>query len=266
MFDLRAGIKTVIEAADFGERTVTVFDYESTERALESLEKAVFTDAAVFIGDWVETPNVFAFGWTRVENGVELIVAGKSADGKAALNAIITVIAQAVNRTKYAQAYCLTSQLTDVSEMQKNPNEAIWYQYATVDVVALEQASTTQNPIFVTRPTVEVVAENVQLLEGAAVDFKITNTSVAGDAALSKLYVMVGDYEAVGGEGISALQAVITNPTAEQEVIFSLSYTDFPNIAIGSSADYKITVIIVDSIGACGVGTATVTITQPESI
>jgi hypothetical protein len=198
MFDLPSSLKTAIDALTFTPRTVTVFkDEGSTARALGNLERLVFSDAAVIIGDWEQDSEPRSFGWSTVRNSVELLLCAKGADAIAALKdgSMAKVLCEGLNRTTLNNNHHIRTQI-ETSEPIKIFNEKVHYQILTALVVAVEPASTNFTPLpNANAPTVSITAPaasaEIEFTTGVSNDLAATVSVAIGDASLlSLLYVL----------------------------------------------------------------------------
>lgn len=263
MFDLRYSVRVACMAVNQYYVDKSVFDYESTARSLEQIEKAVFADAAVLIGDWTFETEHYTVGYNKVRNKIELLVCAKSVAAIDALDTIVSDFCTALNRNHFDSVVCLDSQVVQIGERKKAAGERVHYVTLTLEVLAFENA-TILNALpagGATPPTVVLTAPS----EGAIILIHTTSDPASYDLTVSANFTKGTNHLAFvhflltgvtdGHATIYDAQALAGDPTSGS-VIFT--------IAANELADglYYVKVFLMDNSGTYDLDTRTITITN----
>lgn len=149
MFDLRAKMLTALGSITSTGYTITELDGKSTLAAIDNMEKLVFDDVGIIMGDWYEDRSRISPTRNRVDNRMELLVCSKGANAKlyrqlfiTALSALLEGYRFPIGEEEIPTVEVITTRMESTEPEQKLPSEKggarITYQIVTVRVIAYE--------------------------------------------------------------------------------------------------------------------------------
>lgn len=258
MFDLRAAVVTQLQLLDETYVGQAIFDNDphSTAGCIEQMEKCVFEEAAILLGDLRQPQERFSYGFNTVASELELLVCAKSINAKANFNNIINNIKLGLDNNKFNQTLCWSTKVT-LSEKQEKyqDKDRVYYQIITLEVGAWEASPQLTN--FETNfnpPTITITSPTAgqSFVIDDPISIEITVTYTIGTSPISKIYYIVKS-----SSGLYSIADVHTTFPAGHD---TFEIDDLDSAIVNGGGSYTVYVIIVDTGGASAVDTKAITI------
>ncbi|BDQ01941.1 MAG: hypothetical protein KatS3mg036_0495 [Ignavibacterium sp.] len=112
MVDLKSGAKLLLQS-----QNIIVKSYDSTPNVLDDLEKLVFTDYAVALGNYTSERKLFAAGIDKIYHRLELIIILKSQTAKDTVIEIVNNIQKLLRLKSFTSPTLSISEVTTQSEL-----------------------------------------------------------------------------------------------------------------------------------------------------
>lgn len=267
MFDLRVAVVTAIQ--DIAETYIgdAVFDNDphSTQGAIEQMEKCVFDEAAVILGDLRQPQERLSFGFNSVKNELELLVCAKGKDAKANFNNILNNLKLGLDNNKFDQTLCFSTKLSLVGKQEKYlDKDRIYYQIVTLEVGAWEaSAQLTGDDQIVNPPSVTITSpaegHNYNIVGAASVDVTLNINYTIGTFPASYAYFILTPGLLAGAKSAPAMQSELLSG-GSASVTWAVTSA---KLAISSTGvyNYELYVILIDQGQVCATDMHSITFT-----
>lgn len=250
MANVRAALKTKLEALTYSGVSPKVFDEGSTDLCMEAMEGKVFTGyLGLFIGDEILSSSPLSMGWVRHETTIEVYLSEKRKDYVSYFPLYVQALANGINRSTLDTGNVINVLVSAVSSPVERLHGKLWIQKVDVKIIHYVSVNT-ETPVHVNvdNPTC-TIDTSIQSDINNAGDVTLTLTIVAGTATLSKLYVAAIE------ESQLKTFASYTSATAGVNTI-TLAEATVDQWVSGDSVTFY--AVVTDEAGVCGEATPVV--------